>query len=122
MPFLLPRSYCHFNDAWNPKVLKVKDNSYIRCFGISCHHIETIKPLLLEELTLKQPPQAKNEELAKRIRATDSVALHIRRGDYLFKNDFFSICYDDYYIKAIDIMNNHYNAPVFLFFQMIKNG
>ena len=47
---------------------------------------------------------AVNAELATEIANNVSIALHIRRGDYLGNSIYSGVCTEDYYIKAIDLM------------------
>lgn len=43
-----------------------------------------------------------NQKLAKEIRSTNSVALHIRQGDYLGNNIYEGVCTEKYYLKAVN--------------------
>lgn len=60
-----------------------------------------------------------NAKILKAVLSTNSVALHIRRGDYLqpqFVPIFGGICTDEYYKKAIDIAENRIdNIHYFVF-------
>lgn len=55
----------------------------------------------------------------KKIVNANSVAVHIRRGDYLYEHNstvYGGICTEDYYRRAIDYMCEHTEAPEFFFF------
>lgn len=60
----------------------------------------------------------KNKMLTKMMGETQSVSLHIRRGDYLLaKNSFLqNICTDEYYKNAIKYMEDHVENPHFFVF------
>ena len=45
-----------------------------------------------------------NAEIAKEIANSASIALHIRRGDYLGNSIYSGVCTEDYYTKAVDLM------------------
>ncbi len=80
---------------------------------------DEIKELLWDEFTPKYPPAESNKEMYSIIEKTNSVCVTIRRGDYLsvpkFKNKFY-ICTPEYFRKAIDIISEILDNPVFFFF------
>lgn len=60
-----------------------------------------------------------NLNLVKSIGNSESVAIHIRRGDYLKpgnKDVFYDLCESDYYHEAIKHMNTIYTNPRFFIF------
>lgn len=60
-----------------------------------------------------------NIELLKMIHNTNSVAVHVRRGDYLIpelKTQYGGICTLSYYQKAIAEINKKIDNPMFFFF------
>jgi len=60
-----------------------------------------------------------NKDILTLITTTDSVSIHIRRGDYLAAEhvkQYGGICTDEYYKKAVSIIMQHYpNAHFFVF-------
>lgn len=51
-----------------------------------------------------------------KIKKTESVSIHIRRGDYLkFSEIYGGICTDEYYQKAMEYFNNKDNITFFVF-------
>lgn len=60
-----------------------------------------------------------NEKWLQLITQTQSVAVHVRRNDYLapaIKHIYGGICTDDYYKRAINEIKKRVNNPVFFFF------
>lgn len=60
-----------------------------------------------------------NEDLYNKIQESQSVSIHIRRGDYLhpkFAGTYGGICTEDYYKKAIEIVKSKYKNPFFFVF------
>lgn len=60
-----------------------------------------------------------NSDLLKDIKHTESVSIHIRRGDYLesrFIKKYGNICTLDYYKKAIELILKEYKNPAFFIF------
>jgi hypothetical protein len=59
-----------------------------------------------------------NRETVTRIRTSNSVAVHVRRGDYLDEQwrDKLHVCTDSYYETAIRIAQNELESPTFFVF------
>ena len=97
--------------------LDTSKNYYIFGFFIEEAYYRDRIPAIKREL--KFPPlTGKNQELAERMRAGNSVSVHVRRGDYLSKTysgQFLSLG-QDYYRKAVDIVREHLEDPKFYVF------
>ena len=64
-------------------------------------------------------PSSQNKEVLDIINKSNSVSVHIRRGDYLDPiriKQFGQSCPEEYYRKSIDYFKQKYNNPVFVFF------
>ena len=92
-----------------------KRNKYIIGFWQSPKYFSHIEQKIKEEFTVTTPPSAENAEMLEKIKSTDSVCVHIRRGDYL-KYKELDICTEDYYLKAMDIIADKVGNPVFYIF------
>jgi len=57
----------------------------------------------------------RNSDLSEVLRTSNSVSLHIRRGDYL-EIPKYHVCNDNYYEKAISIIKDSVESPVFYVF------
>ncbi len=73
-----------------------------------------IKNQVLKEFTLKNPLSQAAQEVAKNIQ-TDSVSIHIRRGDYV-NNSHHGLCDLEYYYKALHHIKSQLNTPHFFIF------
>ena len=68
----------------------------------------------------------KNKEISEQIKNSESISLHIRRGDYVKKKvyqNMFATCSPDYYKRAVDIITNIHprdNYKLFIFSDDIK--
>lgn len=98
-------------------VLADTKNKYVfGCFQGEAN-FEPIKDILRDELEVKTKPSQTNKNLLSMISSTNSVCLHIRRGDYLdpkWKN--LQVCTFDYYYRAIRRIIKCVNNPVFFVF------
>lgn len=60
-----------------------------------------------------------NQSILNLMLSTNSVSIHIRRGDYLERKNMESvggICTKEYYMKAINVIKEKVESPIFLFF------
>ena len=105
---------------YEPKVYTLKGNMYFDGQWSSINYYLSIKDKLLEVFA---HPQASgvNEEYIQRMEQTESVGVHIRRGDYLQDPDFRNICELDYYRRAIRrLEEDSKNYNFFIFSNDIK--
>lgn len=61
----------------------------------------------------------RESEILERIKSTNSVSIHLRRGDYVGSR--FDLCSIEYYKKAIEIVEKKVESPVFFFFSEDKD-
>ena len=81
-------------------------------------NFDSIRHILIKELTPKYPPLSHNQHLYQVANFTNSVCVSIRRGDFLTpqnKSNFY-ICTPSYFQKAILVMKEKVDNPVFIFF------
>lgn len=84
----------------------------------SFKYFENIRELLLHEFTLKSSIGTSNLDILSKITSSNSISLHVRRGDYVAtsSNHKISVCSIAYYEEAIKIMINEIKDPVFFIF------
>ena len=71
--------------------------------------------IIREELLVKEKVTKKNKVILDKIKSTESVCVHIRRGDYTNLENYL-ICNISYYLKAIEIMKEKIKNPKFYIF------
>lgn len=81
-------------------------------------YFSNIRHILLQEFTPKHPLLGHNTELFDIIRNNNSICISIRRGDFLDKANkgWFEVCNKSYYLKAIELIKEKVDNPVFIFF------
>lgn len=99
-------------------ILKKKKNVYLDGYFQSYKYFETIRDVLLTEFTLKNGYHREVDGIKSEIEKTDqSVAVHIRRGDFAtIRKGYNGLCDLSYYQKALEIIKNKYpNVQLFIF-------
>ena len=107
--------------GYHPEIFQnLSGNLLLLGYWQSYRYFENIRQDLLEEFKLKQAPQDKeNLSLNEIIRDYESIAIHIRRGDYVSEEYFlknFGICSLSYYQKAIALLAEKIQTPHFFIF------
>ena len=103
----------------NPKSYKRPDNSWTKnklflgqwIWPSMC---EEYKDEIHQFVQFKQRPTIANQHILDQIQSTNSVGVHIRRGDYVTLG--LVVCSLNYYEHCIDVMANRMDNPVFFIF------
>lgn len=75
-----------------------------------------IKDEILEIFTFKNKLDKENEDILEKIKNSNSVSLHIRRGDYLKYSDIYVIQDKNYYVSSIEKIKEKIENPTFFIF------
>jgi hypothetical protein len=67
---------------FDPDVLALPDNVCLFGYWMSEKYFSDAAEIIRREFHFRNPPSPENEKWAARMRETDSVAIHVRRGDY----------------------------------------
>ena len=105
---------------FHPEVLNAKASVYIKGYWASYKYFSNIRSQLLEDFAFKDTMNDANKRIAEQIEnSKNSVALHIRRGDYLksYNQSFYYSPYEDgFYQRAISELENKYDELEFFLF------
>lgn len=72
---------------------------------------------ICQELKVKTEPSVENQKMLENIAKSNSVCVHIRRGDYLNPEwSYLNICNYNYYKKAMELVKEKVENPVFYIF------
>ncbi|MFC1496867.1 alpha-1,2-fucosyltransferase [Verrucomicrobiota bacterium] len=107
----------HFH--FNPSILSLTDGVYLNGHWVSEKYFVDIEKIIRQEFTVKTPQTSKNREISEKIVSTDSVSIHIRRGDYLTNPKFakfFVTCGPDYYLQCVEQTAESVKDPHFFVF------
>ncbi len=106
--------------CFESKILNLGKNAYLS--GILAHekYFLDVEEIIRKDFIFKKPLVGKNKELAGMINSTNSVSLHIRRGDHVHSSyapseiaEKNTLCY---YQKARDYILEKISNPVFFIF------
>lgn len=101
-----------------PGLLKKKKDIFLDGYFQSYKYFNPIRDILIKDFTLKDGYSLEAEKIKEEIEASEqSVAIHIRRGDFItVSKNYNGLCSLDYYKKGIDIIKEKYsNIKLFVF-------
>jgi hypothetical protein len=93
-------------------------SGYIEGYFQSEEYFLDYEDEIRKEFTFRHPPSPENQKTINTIQITNSIGIHIRRGDYLKGNNinYHGVCSLEYYQQAIAYMRSKINNPQFFFF------
>lgn len=106
------------NIGYDGQILETKEQ-YLEGFWQSYKYSEPIRDVLLKEFTLKNTPGGIFKNISRQIESTESVSIHIRRGDYVNDPKTKKTHYAfglEYYEQALKIMKEKISNPTFFIF------
>lgn len=104
---------------FDPKVFQLRGNIYLAGYWQTDKYFRNIEDTIRKEFSLKNPPEGKNKEFLSKIEKCNSVALHVRRGDFVTDSKTFNkhgVCSLEYYYDSIKLMNEKVQNPTFFIF------
>tara|TARA_R110001583_G_scaffold125058_2_gene276532 strand:- start:5807 stop:6670 length:864 start_codon:yes stop_codon:yes gene_type:complete len=110
LPFLIRWKKFYFEPslAFDEGFLKLSDGSTVLGYFQSEKYFLDIRDELIAEFKIKYSTPTQVEKLINKIQVSDSVSIHIRRGDYISTNsasDVHGTCDKSYYNNAIEYLN-----------------
>lgn len=97
------------------KVLNLKGGEYLDGYWQNEKYFSEISDIIRQEFLLKNELDLWASNWQKRINSVNSVAIHIRRGDYV-NLGLSEICGLDYYQRAIKLIKSKIENPAFFIF------
>jgi len=113
LPVIIEKNFCGFEQ----NLLEIKPPSYIMGFFQTEKYFKNIREDLLKDFSLSIELNEKNKKILEKIKNTNSVSIHFRRGDYTKKRvaDKYGSCSVEYYKKAVEYVANNTQTPISLF-------
>ena len=107
----------HFH--FDPDLLNSSNNIILDGHWQSEKYFNGIEKIIRKEFSFKNKPEDNNMKLIFLIKDTNSVCIHVRRGDYVTDsctNRWHGVCSAGYYDKAIQIIRRRLKDPHFFVF------
>lgn len=117
---IFPGNYIYetkFN--FNPKIAQLSKDAYLDGYWQTEKYFKNTENIIRNEFTLKNNMGEKALSAVSQINNTNSVSIHIRRGDYIVDkktNAYHGSCTLDYYRKAVGIIKGKIDNPYFFIF------
>lgn len=105
--------------AYDPSVLSLKGSIKLVGYWQSEKYFVAYRNLILKVFSFHQLPNGINRKLISKIKKTESVSIHVRRGDYVHvktTNNFHGVCNVNYYQKAIKYLSGKLKNPSYYVF------
>lgn len=101
---------------YDSSILMLTDG-YVDGFWQTWKYMESIQEKVRKCFKFVGELPYKAKEYERKIKQTNSVAVHIRRGDYVRLKDIYgNICTQTYYRQALNFMRDKLSNPVFFYF------
>lgn len=113
--FRSSKVYIEQSLSFHSSFFDLQGNSYIDGYFQSQKYFSSIEPDVRNIFSFKATFNEANDRLAEIIRLTNSVSVHVRRGDYE-GNSFYAKNTYDYYNAAIDLIKTRTKNPIFFIF------
>lgn len=101
--------------SYDKSKIKHRKHLYITGYWAQPELFQHNRHKLLKYYKLNVPLNNENKTILESIKTSDSIAVHIRRGDYI-NNNYFVTLPKEYYLKAIELMKKKFCKPYFYFF------
>lgn len=104
---------------FDQNVLALGNNVYLDGYWGSENYFKSIENIIRHEFTVAGPPAGLNETCLQKIKSVNSVAIHVRRGDYVSvkeTNAVHGVCNISYYREAIELLSGRVSDPYFFIF------
>lgn len=99
--------------------LPTKDNAYYDGYWQCYEYLDDVRDLILEQIKAPESFYEKHQNLLNQMQNSDSVAIHVRRDDYInikVNASLFEVCDVDYYNEAVNTISKNLNNPQFFIF------
>lgn len=106
----MPRTFKHEDDLQLTGVLPSIDQAqdyYLQGYWQNTRYVDSVRDEILKDFTFAQPLTGLNHTLAMQMTASESVSLHVRRGDYVANPKALSkhgVLPLEYYLQAIKLI------------------
>lgn len=104
---------------FDKSVFKCPRNVYLKGYWQTEKYFLDIRDILLQDFSLKTEPSSAQQAIIEQITNSESVSIHIRRGDYVANADLnrvHGVCSLDYYKTCVEYIKKSVQEPHFFIF------
>lgn len=104
---------------FDPRILDLPDDVCLFGYWVSERYFADVEGIIRKEFRFREPPSRENTARLEQLRSCESVAVHVRRGDYASDpqlREIHGLCGPDYYSRAADEIRRRVREPVFFLF------
>lgn len=108
-----------FFRPYDPTILETPKNIYLAGFWQSEKYFADIQDVIRREFTIKYEVDSRSQAIAKMIASTQSISLHVRRGNYVSNSQVNSVhgtCSIEYYQECVKRIRQTVTSPHFFVF------
>lgn len=91
------------------------NNCYLDGYWLNEKYFKEMRKSILDSYSFKVDDR-ENISMLEKIQSSESVSIHVRRGDFLSISDFSNIATIDYYNEALGVMRDKLKNPQFYIF------
>ncbi|ACU02372.1 alpha-1,2-fucosyltransferase [Pedobacter heparinus] len=102
--------------SFDPSLLNNPKSAYYWGYWQNFQYFEHIADDLRKDFQFRAPLSAQNQEVLDQTKLSNSISLHIRRGDYIKDPLLGGLCGPEYYQTAINYITSKVNAARFFIF------
>ena len=104
---------------FDSNIMKTPRDVYLDGYWQSEKYFADIRDVIRREFTVRHEQDRQSQEIAAQITATQSVSIHVRRGDYVSNphtSQVHGVCGLDYYRRCVDVVAETIPYPHFFVF------
>lgn len=102
-------------DGYVKTYKSLSKDKYVEGFFQSSKYFSKYIDIIKNELLVKDKILPQNKDILKEIKKSESICIHIRRGDYTVVTNHL-VCTIEYYKKAVELMKSEIKNPRFFVF------
>ena len=104
------------HSGYSEDVFQKEGDWYFDGYWTNQKYFADIREDILKIFSFRRELDVQNKQTLDEIHSTNSVSIHVRRGNYLLFDTYKGICEVDYYQRAIDYIKAHVDNPHFFIF------
>lgn len=104
---------------FDENVFKIGKKAFIHGFFQSEKYFKKIEKEIRKDFIFKEEPDMQNKDFLEKINSSNSISLHIRRGDYVEKKRYqklYANCSLEYYKRGVEYIAQKFENPTLFIF------